>query len=73
MIETWFQWTCNGCGVTEFHPSSCVLKSEVRAFLKSGGWQHFKGDLDYCRIWVADGRAARRDTSMGEDPAPKTE
>lgn len=72
MIETWFQWTCNGCGKTEFYPHSTVPKSEVRQHLKSGGWQHFKEDKDYCPQCVANGAAARRDTSMGEVADPNT-
>lgn len=69
MIETWFQWTCNGCGETEFFPFPCASKSEVREQLKAGGWQHFPGDIDYCPRCVKSGAAKRRDKSMGESQA----
>ena len=66
-IETWFQWTCNGCGETENYPMPSVPKSEVREYLEKRGWQHFPGDLDYCPRCVKNGTAKRRDTSMGLD------
>ena len=53
MIETWFQWTCNGCGETEFFPLPCASKS----------------DIDYCPRCVKSGAAKRRDKSMGESQA----
>ena len=67
MIETWFQWTCNGCGEAENYPMPSVPKSEVREYLEKRGWQHFPGDLDYCPRCVKNGTAKRHDTSMGLD------
>lgn len=64
MIETWRQWTCDGCGETENTTEPNKTKSEVRADLKASGWQHFAGDLDYCPRCVKLGVAARRETSM---------
>lgn len=57
MIETWFQWTCNGCGEAENYPMPSVPKSEVREYLEKRGWQHFPGDLDYCPRCVKNGAA----------------
>lgn len=65
MIETWFQWTCDGCGETENYPLPSVLKSEVREYLEKRGWRHFPGNLDYCQRCVKNGAAKCRDTSMG--------
>lgn len=66
MIETWFQWTCNGCGDTEHYALPTVPKSEVRKYLRERGWQHFPGDLDYCPICVKNGKAKRRANDFGE-------
>lgn len=66
MIETWHQWTCNGCGVTENTSLPNLTKSDVRGELKGQGWKHFAGDLDYCPVCVENGAAARRETSMDE-------
>jgi len=64
MLETWIQWTCDGCGVTEMHSQSDVAKGQVRASLKSGGWRSH-GRLDYCLRCVKSGAAGRRETNMG--------
>lgn len=63
MIETWKQYTCDGCGETEFHPSPDVTNKEVREFLKPYGWRHY-GLLDYCAECVRTGVAKKRITSM---------
>jgi len=64
MIETWHQWTCNGCGATENTDTPCMTIAQVRAQLKADGWQHVKGDLDYCPRCVANGNARKRVTDM---------
>lgn len=66
MIETWHQWTCNGCGVTENTAFPNLTKADVRGDLKAQGWKHFPGDLDYCPKCVKSGSAKRRETSMNE-------
>ena len=64
MLETWVQWTCDGCGETESTPEPNTKKSDVRINLRSAGWRCF-GPLDYCRDCVTSGAATRRDTGMG--------
>lgn len=64
MIETWQQWTCDGCGETEYAVGSNMTRAQVRSDLKEVGWQHFAGDLDYCAKCVKRGVAARRETDM---------
>ena len=64
MIESWLQYTCDGCGETEYFPQSNVTRAKVREDLKKSGWQHFTGDLDYCSKCVKRGIAAERYTGM---------
>lgn len=64
MIETWYQWTCNGCGITEWHPDPNMRKTEVRSELRAFGWRSYPGDLDYCPKCVANGNARKRVTDM---------
>lgn len=64
MIETWHQWTCDGCGETECTSTPCLSKAEVRAALKKSGWKHYTGDLDYCHKCVANGNAKNRIKDM---------
>lgn len=64
MIETWKQYTCDGCGETEWHPAPDVTNAEVRAFMKQYGWVSY-GRLDYCGKCVSAGRAKARVTDMG--------
>lgn len=68
MLETWIQWTCDGCGDTESFPSPNETKGHVRAELRKGGWRSY-GQLDYCPRCVTSGAARRRDTNMGLLPA----
>lgn len=63
MVETWIQWTCDGCGETEYHGESNARKTEVRQHLKDHGWRSF-GPLDYCPKCIKKGNAARRETDM---------
>ena len=35
MLETWIQWTCDGCGATENNNESDVSKKSVRAGLRA--------------------------------------
>lgn len=64
MIETWYQWTCDGCGETDNSTVPNEAKSEVRSGLSKAGWKHYAGDLDYCPKCVKRGVAARRETGM---------
>lgn len=64
MLESWLQWTCDGCGETEYHVQSNVTRAQARAELKGAGWKYFSGDLDYCPRCVKRGIAARRETEM---------
>lgn len=63
MLETWIQWTCDGCGETENHPAPNVTKAEVRESLKNFGWRSI-GVLDFCPKCVKNGNAKRRETDM---------
>lgn len=63
MLETWVQWTCDGCGETEYHSESNVTKGEVREYLKTRKWRSY-GTLDYCPKCVKNGNARRRETDM---------
>jgi len=63
VIETWLQWTCDGCGDTEHHAQPNVSKSAVREYLKGRGWRNY-GSLDYCPKCVQNGNASRRETDM---------
>lgn len=65
MIEMWQQYTCDGCGVTEYHHTPNMTKRQVRSDLKKAGWQSF-GVLDYCRKCVDNGTADRRESAMSE-------
>ena len=69
MLETWVQWTCDGCGETEYHGDPDATKTDVRAFLKACGWKSY-GRLDYCRKCAASGAAKRRSQAMGADCEP---
>lgn len=64
MIESWLQWTCDGCGETEYHPHSNTTRTQARSELKASGWRAYAGDLDYCPRCVKRGIAARRETEM---------
>jgi len=64
MLETWTQWTCDGCGETENFPFPNATKREVRDSLRDGGWKSY-GQLDYCPKCVQSGAAKRRETGMG--------
>ena len=63
MLETWIQWTCDGCGATENNNESDVSKKSVRAGLKESGWRSY-GTLDYCPKCVRNGNARRSETDM---------
>lgn len=63
MLETWIQWTCNGCGETEYFMLPDSTRKEVRTHLKGKGWRSY-GTLDYCPECVRSGAAKRRETSM---------
>ena len=63
MLETWIQWTCDGCGETETHPLPNPTKAEVREALRSAGGRSY-GRLDYCPRCVKNGNARRRETDM---------
>lgn len=63
MIETWKQYTCDGCGETENHPSPGVTNKEVREYMRGYGWRSY-GLLDYCAECVRNGNARRRETDM---------
>jgi hypothetical protein len=39
MLETWIQWTCDACGITEVLGSANIPKYVVRKQLKEAGWQ----------------------------------
>jgi hypothetical protein len=41
-----------------------MTKQDTRAMLKASGWQHFKGNLDYCPKCVANGNARKRVQDM---------
>lgn len=69
MIEKWVQWTCDGCGATEYYPLPNTPMAEVRAQLRKSGFQQKSGGLDYCPVCVKNGNAARRDTSLGDSPS----
>lgn len=64
MIETWHQWTCDGCGTTENTDTPNMSKAEVYALLKSYGWRHYPNNLDYCSRCIKNGNAIRRETDM---------
>jgi hypothetical protein len=66
MIEVWHQWTCDGCGETETYPIPCTPLSDVRNYLKTGGWKCKVGGLDYCPKCVKNGKAAKNDKSLGD-------
>lgn len=66
MIEEVFQYTCDGCGETDFNPYQ-QTERELRAYLLEHGWKRY-GHLDYCPLCVANGKAKRKDTSMGLHP-----
>lgn len=63
MLESWIQWTCDGCGITEVWDTVNVPKYFVRKKLKESGWQNF-GSLDYCPKCVQKGHARNRETEM---------
>lgn len=63
MLESWIQYTCDGCGETEYHGESNATRAEVREHLKAGGWRSY-GLLDYCPRCVKNGNASRRETDM---------
>lgn len=54
MIESWLQYTCDGCGATEFDPSPNVTRKECRGEMNRYGWVSV-GRRDYCRACVKDG------------------
>lgn len=66
MLETWIQWTCDGCEITDTYPAPHATKAEVRAQMKLDGWQHVSsgasvtGGLDYCSDCIVAGRARKR-------------
>lgn len=64
MLETWIQYTCDGCGETEFAPNPDATRKEVREYIQGYGWKHY-GSLDYCRRCVANGNAKNRRKDMG--------
>lgn len=64
MIESWLQYTCDGCGETEYSPDSNITRAKVREELATYGWKHFAGGLDYCPKCVKRGIAAERYTGM---------
>ncbi|HDR9034261.1 TPA: DUF4148 domain-containing protein [Burkholderia vietnamiensis] len=47
MLETWIQWSCDGCEATEMWHDPNVTRAQVRAELRKGGWRSY-GVLDYC-------------------------
>ncbi|NHR04407.1 hypothetical protein HA052_04280 [Chromobacterium haemolyticum] len=63
MIETWAQYTCDGCGVTEYTGAANETRKQVRAELRKYGWRAY-GRLDYCRECVKKGNARKRITDM---------
>ena len=63
MIEKWLQFTCDGCGATDYHPFPNETQAVVRSSLKKGGWRSY-GKLDYCAKCVKNGNAAKRVTDM---------
>lgn len=64
MLETWIQWTCDGCEETETYPSPNATKQTVRAYLRQCGWRSF-GSLDYCHRCVAKGIHRKRESVIG--------
>ncbi|CAJ6631851.1 Uncharacterised protein [Burkholderia pseudomallei] len=54
MLETWIQWSCDGCETTEMWCESNVTRPQVRAELRKGGWRSY-GALDYCPKCVERG------------------
>ncbi|CAM3650145.1 hypothetical protein [Bordetella flabilis] len=63
MIETWKQYTCDGCGETEHYPTPNATNADVRQYMRRYGWQNH-GRLDYCSKCVKNGNAARRVDDM---------
>lgn len=60
MIETWRQWTCNGCEETGNSALPNMSIAEVKTYLKKGGWLFFPGDLAYCPSCIKRGAAERK-------------
>ena len=48
MLETWHQWTCDGCGETEYTAMPDETRAQVRAYLRARGWRSLSDNLDYC-------------------------
>lgn len=65
MIETWKQYTCDGCGETEFFHTPNATNAEVRKWTRKYGWRNI-GLLDYCRVCVKNGTAEKRITDMSQ-------
>lgn len=63
MLETWIQWTCDGCGATESASSPNATRKEIREWLRACGWGNV-GKLDYCKTCVAKGYMRDRRTDM---------
>lgn len=63
MIESWLQWTCDGCGDTAFTNIPNQTRKELLKMMKDDGWKR-RGRLDYCPTCVKEGRAKRRETIL---------
>ncbi len=37
MLETWHQWTCDGCGETEYTAMPDETRAQARAYLRARG------------------------------------
>lgn len=73
MIEVWHQYTCDGCGGTEWHPHPNAPRSEVRREMAAYGWRPVPGGLDYCRLCVAEGKHRTGRSLFRDEPNPKQE
>ena len=64
MLESWHQWTCDGCGETEFTAMPDETRAQVRAYLRARGWRSLSDNLDYCARCVKRGAAKRKERDM---------
>lgn len=65
MIETWLQYTCDSCGMTEYTDGPGYTKTRLKTELKESGWKNYR-DLDYCPKCVQKGHAKSRKSDMNE-------
>lgn len=66
MIETWLQWTCDGCGETGGSMYPNMTKKDLIAYLRSYGWVSKKGK-NYCPACVESGQAKKLASLYSEE------